>query len=103
MLQYVKQYLLLKIVQKMYLSLIEPYFRFCCPVWSCVGTTIIQMLQKLQNRTARVATNSSCDTPSEPLIEELSWLTIDQVIKLETVKVARHRHFNVMIFLCLPR
>ena len=61
MLQYVKQYLPLKIVQKTYLSLIEPYFRYCCPVWGCVGTTIIQKLQKLRNRAARVATNSSFD------------------------------------------
>ena len=87
MLQYVKQYLPLKIVQKMYLSLIEPYFRYCCPVWGCVGTTTIQKLQKLQNQAARVASNSSFDAPSEPLIEELSLLTIDQLIKLETVKV----------------
>ena len=77
MLQYVKQYLPLKIVQKMYLSLIEPYFRSCCPVWSCVDTATIQKLQKLQSQAARVATNSSFDAPSESLIEELSWLTID--------------------------
>ena len=87
MFQYVKQYLPLKIVQKMYLSLIEPYFRYCCPVWGCVGTATIQKLQKLQSQAARVATNSSFDAPSKPLIEELVWRTIDQLIKLETVKV----------------
>ena len=87
MLQYVKQFLPLKIVQKMFLCLIEPYFRYCCPVWGCVDTATIQKLQKLQVRAARVATNSSFDALSEPHIQELGWLTIDQLIKLETVKV----------------
>ena len=87
MLQQVKQYCLLKIIQKVYTSLIEPYFRYCCPVWGCVGTTTLQTLQKLQNRAAGVAANSCFDAPSEPLIQELGWLTIEKLIELEAVKV----------------
>ena len=41
-LQYVKHYLPLKSIQKMYKSLIEPYFRFHCAVWGYVGTAILQ-------------------------------------------------------------
>ena len=87
MLQYVKQCLPLKIIQKMYTSLIEPYFRYCCPVWGCIGTTTLQKLQELQNRAARVATHGCFDAPSEPLIQQLGWLAIEQLIELETVKV----------------
>ena len=87
MLQCVKQYLSLKIIQKMYTNLIEPYFRYCCPVSGCIGTTTLQKLQKLPNMAARVATNSCFDAPSEPLIQQLGWLTIEQLIELETVKV----------------
>jgi len=36
---------------------------------------------------ARVATNSCFDAPSEPLIQGLGWLTIEQLLELETVKV----------------
>ena len=72
----------------MYTSLIEPYFRYCCPVWGCVGATTLQRLQKLQNRAARVATDSCFDAPSELLIQELGWPTIEQRIELDTVKVA---------------
>ena len=86
-LQYEKQYLPLKTIQKMYTSLIEPYFRYCCPVWGCVGATTLQRLQKLQNRAARVATNSCVDAPSELLIQERGWPTIEQRIELDTVKV----------------
>ena len=87
MLQYVKQYLPLKIIQTMYTSLIEPYFKYCCPVWGWIGTTTLQKLQKLQNRAARVATKSCFDAPSESLIQHLGWLTIEQLIELETAKV----------------
>ena len=87
MLQYVKQYLPLKIIQKMDTSLIEPYFRYCYPVWGCIGTITLLKLQKLQNRAARVATNSCFDAPSEPLIQQLGWPTIEQLIELETIKV----------------
>ena len=33
-----------------------------------------------------VARNSCNDAPSEPHIQELSWLTVNQLIKLEAVK-----------------
>ena len=36
------------------------------------------MLQKLQNRAARIVTNSSYDAPAANLIKELKWPTIDQ-------------------------
>ena len=81
-----KEYLPLKIVQKMYTSLIEPYFRYCYPVWGCTSNTTLQKLQKLQNRATRIATNSRYDASSEPFIQELGWLIIERLIKLETVK-----------------
>ena len=87
MLQYVQQYLNLKIIQKIYTGLIEPYFRYNCPVWSCVGTTTLQKLQKLQNRVARVATSNRFDASSVPLIQELGWLTIEKLIQLEIGKL----------------
>ena len=82
MLQYVKQYLPMITIQRMHTSPIEPYFRYCCPVWDCVGTTTLQELQRLQNRAARVATNSCFDAPSERLKQELGWPTIERLIEL---------------------
>ena len=84
MLPDVKQDLPLKIIQKMYTSLVEPYFRYCCPVRRCVGTNTLHKLQKLQNR---AATSNCFDAPSEPPIQELGWLTIEQLIEQETAKV----------------
>ena len=86
-LRYAKRYLPLVTVQAMYKSLIEPYFRYCCPVWGATGNTALQKLQKLQNRAARIVTNSPYDAHSEPLLLRLGWPTVTQLIELETVKV----------------
>ena len=87
MLRYAKRYLPLVTVQAMYKSLIEPHFRYCCPVWGAAGITALQKLQKLQNRAARIVTNSPYDAHSEPLIQKLGWPTIKQLIESETAKV----------------
>ena len=54
MLRYAKQYLPLSTVKTMYKSLVEPNFRYCCPVWGNAGVTVIEKLQKLQNRAAKL-------------------------------------------------
>ena len=86
MLHLAKHYLQLETAQMMYRCLIEPYFRYCCPVWGSANSTNLQRLQKLQNLAARIAKNSPYDAQSEPLIE-LGWLTIKQLIDTETVKI----------------
>ena len=87
MLRLAKHYLPLETVQMMYRSLLEPYFRYCCPVRGSASSTNLNKLQKLQNRAARIVTNSPYDAHSEPLMKELDWLTIKQLIDTETVKV----------------
>ena len=71
----------------MYKSLVEPLFRYCCPVLGATGNTTLQKLQKLQNRPARIATNSAYDAYTEPLMQALRWPTAMQLIELETAKV----------------
>ena len=39
-----------------YRSIVEPYFTYCCIVWDSIGETLVDSLQKLQNRAARVIT-----------------------------------------------
>ena len=45
------------------------------------------MLQKLQNRAARIVTNSSYDVPATNLIKELKWPTVHDMIKQETATI----------------
>ena len=68
----------------MYLGIVEPHIRYCCSVWGCTGDTVLQKLQKMQNRAARIVTNSPYDKVSLPLISQLGWLNIKEMIDFET-------------------
>ena len=49
-----------------------------------MGGTRLQVLQKLQNRAARIVTNSSYDSSASALIKTLNWPTVADMIKGET-------------------
>ena len=87
MLRYSKQCLPIKSVQTMYKSLVEPYFRYCCPVWGVCGITALDKLQKLQNRAARIVTNSPYNASVLPIIRKLGWQTVNDLIAEETLKM----------------
>ena len=94
MLKYSKKYLPLSTIQRMCKSLVEPYFRYCLPVWGNCGTTALQKVQKLQNRAARIVTNSPYDASALPLIKQLGWLNIQQMIEFETTKIVHKTLHN---------
>ena len=52
-------------------------------VGSC-GAPAFDELQKLQNRAARIVTNSPYDTSAMPLMKSLSWLSIRELIDFDT-------------------
>ena len=62
----------------------DPHFRYCCPVWGVAGSTEISHFQKLQNRAARIITNSRYDAPSDNLMKQLGWSKIDEMIQYES-------------------
>ena len=70
-LKYAKKLLPKHTLSQMYRCIVEPHFRYCCSVWGNCGDSRLSMLQKLQNRAARIVTNSSYDAPAANLIEEL--------------------------------
>ena len=92
LLKYAKKYLPIAVVKTLYSSIVEPHFQYCCSVWGCCNSTDILQLQRLQNRAARVLTNSQFDAPSKPLIQSLGWQTIGQLID---------RQSKLTVFKCL--
>ena len=76
----------------MYKGIVEPHFNYCCSVWGSCGTTRLNKLQKLQNRAARIVTDSDFDASTAPLIQDLGWPTIEQLI---------HRETSTMAYKCL--
>ena len=68
----------------MYRGIVEPQLSYCCSVWGCCSESKINALQKIQNRAARIVTNSSYDASAASLIQNLGWPTISNLIRKET-------------------
>ena len=83
-LKYAKKLLPQDTLCKMYRGIVEPHLRYCCSVWGACGGTRLQVLQKLQNRAARIVTNSSYDSSASAVIKTLNWPTVADMIKVET-------------------
>ena len=62
-----RSYLPLEVLQTLYRSLIECHFRYGDIVWGNCCETLLNKLQKIQNRAARIITGSDYDARSEPL------------------------------------
>ena len=56
---------------QIYHVLILPHFDYCSPVWDCMSGYLSEKLQKLQNRAARVITQSPFETSSNLLLAML--------------------------------
>ena len=62
----------------MYKALVLPYSDYCSEVWGCLGKTLSEKLQKLQNRAGRIITFSDYDVRSADILHSLGWETLDQ-------------------------
>ena len=71
----------------MYKSLVEAYFRYCCPVWGVCRITALDKLQNLQNRAARIVTISPYNASAPPIIRKLGWQTVNDLIVKENLKM----------------
>ena len=74
-------------LQKMYRGIVEPHFSYCCSVWGCCSETKLNSLQRIQNRAARITTNSPYDASAVPLLKNLGWPSIRDLIRKETVSL----------------
>ena len=83
LIKYAKRFLPLDSLKNLYTGLVDPHFHYCCAAWGVCGLAEIQQLQKLQNRAARIITGSNYDAPSKPLIKDLGWKTIKDLIQYE--------------------
>ena len=83
MLKYTKRYLPLHIIQSMYYCIVDSHLRYCRSVWGCAGDSIIKNCKSCKNQVARVVTNSPNYQTSVPLISQLGWLTVKEMIDFE--------------------
>ena len=86
-LKYSRKFLPRNTLSKIYRGIVEPHFRYCCSVWGSCGVTRLLTLQKLQNRAARIVTRSNFDSSAKPLIHNLKWPNINDIIGSETATI----------------
>ena len=68
----------------LYWTLVKTHFRYCNVIWGQCNETLLDKLQLLQNRAARVITKVKYeDADHLKLVCQLGWLTIRNLIKLD--------------------
>ena len=67
---------------KVYNAVILPHFDYCSLVWDNCSDYLIDKLQKLQNRAARVITGRSYETRSRDVFKELHWQPLKNVLNI---------------------
>ena len=66
-------------------------------VWGNCGETLLNKSQKIQNIAARIImTGSDYDAPSEPLLLELGWRNIRELITDDTVVMMQKSKYNLV-------
>ena len=64
-------------LQDVYYGLLQSHFDYCSMVWGNSGETLCEKLQRLQNRAARVLTNSNYDADASILSNDLGWQNLE--------------------------
>ena len=69
----IRPFITIDLANKIYKAIIQPHLDYCSTVWDGLGVTFLDKIQKLQNRAARIITQSSYYTSASSLLDELGW------------------------------
>ena len=89
------RYLPLDALHTIYRSLVESDIRYGNVVWGSCGEFLSTKLKKIQNRAARIVTRSKFDEDAEPLIKELWWKTVRELVRYDTAITMHKSMHNV--------
>ena len=74
LIKYSKKYLPSDVLDEMYRGSVEPHLSYCCSVWGCCSKSKLDVLQKIQNRAARIVTGSPYDASAARSDNSESWM-----------------------------
>ena len=83
MLRRMKPYVPKFTLMHVYNALIMPHFDYCSLVWDTCSNYLIENLQKLQNRAARVISGKSYEIRSCEILSELGWRPLAERMKFK--------------------
>ena len=79
----IKHFLPRKILVNLYYSLILPHIDYCCTAWGSCSKTNLNIIQRLQNKYARLVLNAAWYTSQCFLLTTLNWQTVEHRIKYQ--------------------
>ena len=79
-----------------YNSLAQPYFDYCSFVWDSLGKGLGQKLQRLQNRAARIITESDYNIWSSDILTSLNWPNLE-TRRTQQFKTFMYKTVNNMV------
>ena len=79
-----------------YNSLILPHFHYCTIVWDNLGKGLGQKLQRLQNRAARILTESDYNVRSSDILTLLNWSNLE-TRRTQQFKTVIYKSVNGMV------
>ena len=79
-----------------YNSLAQPYFDYCSIVWDSLGKGLGQKLQRLQNRAARIITESDYNIRSSDILTSLNWTNLE-TRRTQQFKTFMYKTVNNMV------
>ena len=85
--KYAKKLLPNETLKLLYRGLVEPHLRFCYSVWGNCGVNTLRILERLQNRSVRIITNSPYDAPAEPLLKSLGLPSVKEMVRQESASM----------------
>ena len=88
-------------LQTIYRSLVESHIRYGNVVWGSCEEVLLTKLQKVQNRAERIVTRSEFDVNAEPLIKELGWKMVRELVRNDTA-ITMYKSMNKIVptYLC---
>ena len=91
-----KSLLLQSTLVMIYSTLAQPYFDYCSIVWDSLGKGLGQRLQRLQNRAARIITESDYNTRSSDILTSLNWTNLE-TRRTQQFKTFMYKTVNNMV------
>ena len=79
-----------------YKTLIQPHFDYCSQVWGCLGITLQNHLQRLQNRAVRIITKRGYEFRSADILKELD-LPILSIRRNNQLCITMYQVINNMV------
>ena len=77
-----RHYLSLDVLRTIYYALFDSHLRYACQVWGQANTTLIDTLQKLQNKALRIINFKPPTEPCQPLFKNSKILNLKDIVCL---------------------